>query len=1005
MKTFYGPFRTLEPAFLTHLSGLKSGPGRAGLVLCPSSRVGAHLRRQLVKQQGLISNLHFVTFSQLIATLDAEVSGIHKPLLPGDNLHDYSLKTLLVTPGLDRYRVSRGFVTALRASLRDLSDGLVVAEVLSEHLQATTDPMLEEESAHLQWLIKVFEKYQQKMEQIPGYRSYQTYFEQALTQIEKSAWLKQFAEIIVYGFYEFTGRQLEIFNTLREQYALTVFWPYAAMPAFIYGRKFFETNILGVSAQTQALSSSTREVAAGAALEALFTAETATQCPAGLHFVSAPDATRELSFVAKEILRLHEEEHIAYADMAITARSMEAYKTVLPDLFAQQGIPLQTDFTFSFVTKPLGIFLINLLSLARRGFDKEDVLAVVNSPYFKQRNSWRYLIAESLAKRDYAQWVDLVRPHLSHYDPAFLKWLKQTKKQLEELEAPQPWDKARTATLTWLQQNTNTDIFTAEERQIWQEVLAVLEGFGRYTAVSAQAREREFLEELFAALQTIELHQVVAMPSGVMAADVGALRGLNFKVVFLLALNEKSFPQVVREDPILKDYYRRILRDQLGFWINQKMERFDEERLLFFCAAEAAETHLYLSFLRADEEGKPLVPSGYLVELARAAHIGLEPARVHRVPWHWWNAKGDDFLRLTPKELSWTLAAVRAEQAMYQAAGLTDENTAAIFEAAEQISSSGALTDRDGKVTSGPQIFTTQNAKGFSPSALQDLAHCPMKYFLSKGLGLKELDDALSRSEMAANLRGIAYHEILMQYYQYLLEQGLVGQLFDSALQAQLDRAILAHYTPASYKTFGIYPVIWDLILTDIHDKLSAFVQKDAEQLGDYVPSIFETQFEKVYAPSKNLQLKFKGVIDRIDVDREHKTFRIMDYKSSRHGGKDLAADMFKHVILQPFIYLILAQDATCTQGLTADGAVLLNINKGYARQELTATRFDTVKERAAQFFILLSQLILKGQFFINPTEHCQYCPYTTICRKDSFHSLLRARHAVLASQLEEAKQ
>lgn len=1005
MNTFYGPFRALEREFTAYLSRVQPGPGRAVMVLCPSGRLAAHLREQLLAKQEIVSNLHFFTFSQLLAVLDGQSALPRLPVLPGDGLHDYLLKNLLGTPGLNRYRVSRGFISALRASLRDLADGLADAQVLAEHLQTTTDPVLVADSAHLNWLVQVLKAYQEKLEQVPGYRSYQTYFNQALLQAEKSSWLAGFSEIILYGFYELTGRQLEVFNTLRAHYPLTVFWPYAAIPAFTYGRKFFETNILGALPQAQPLAEDWQALAASEAARYMFTAQSADNPPQGLQFISASNPERELFFVAKEMLRLHEEENISYKDMALTARTLDPYKTRLADVFSEHGVPLKTDVAFGWTNKPLCVFILNLLSLARGGFDREDILSVVNCPYFKHKNTWRYLIAQSLAKRDYGQWVDLVRENLPSYDSAFLPWLTGVKQVLDELEKGGNWEHLRTKALAFLSENTDIGGFSEEETQVWQELLNALDGFSRYSAVAAQAAEREFLDELFAALQAIEMHQVVDMPSGITAADIGALRGLGFKVVFILGMNEKCFPQVIREDPVLKDYYRRTLRDQLGFWLNQKMERFDEERLLFFCAAEAASEKLYLSFLRADEEGKPLVPSGYLVELARAARVDLQSVAVKHTGINAAQDASEHFLRLTAKELSLALAAARAPLSDYDTAGLMNETVQNAHYAAGKIASVGAPNAYDGMLKNAEQIFAVHNSQGFSPSALQELALCPMKYFLAKGVGLKEADELLSRSELAPNLRGNIYHTTLMEYYQQLLTEGLAGQLFDLALQVRLDRALATHYTLSSYKTFGIYPVIWEIILTDIHDKLSAFVCEEAKQLGDYVPSLFETYFEKIYAPAPEIKLKLKGIIDRIDIDNTHRTFRVIDYKSNQHGSKDLAVEMFKHIILQPFIYLLLATDSRYTQQLRAEGAALLNINQGYSRQELTSNGFEAVKDKAAQFFVLLIQLISQGQFFISPGEHCAHCAYRAICRRDCFQSLMRARKATLALPLEEAKQ
>ena len=796
MQTFYGSLRALETEFLRYLSDKQPGPDRPVLVLCPSGRVAERLRTQLAEQNELVSNLYFVTFSQLLAALDNELPAGRAPLLPSDGLHQYILKKLLEEPGLDRYRLSRGFVTALQSSLRDMGDALAVPEVLEEHLQTLTDPVLLAEEAHLQWLVKVFKTYQEKMDEVPGFRSYQTYFSQALAQAEKSPWLGHFSEIILYGFYELTGRQLELFHTLRTHYAVTVFWLYSSEPAFAYGRKFFETNILGSATESHALVLPDKQTAAASALRCLFTEQTAEHTPAGLHFVSAPGPAREVFFVLKEMLRLHEQEGIAYSDMALTARSLEPYKTFLPQLCAQNGIPLQADFSFALTARPLGVFLVNLLLLVRVGFAREDVLAVVSSPYFKQPNNWRYLIDECLARRDFAQWQDLVRPGLKEYDPAFLTWMSRTKTQLEALEKANSWRELSAAAKAFLEENTSTDL-TADEQNVWQQVLAVLQGFERYNAISPRAGVREFLDELLAALQNIQLHQVTQLAGGITAADVLNLRGLNFKVVFLLGVNEKSFPQLIREDPVLKDYYRRTLRDQLGFWINQKMERFDEERLLFLCTVEAAAEQLYCSFLRSDEEGKPLIISSYLVELARAAGVDLTKDTLQTVKMRLADALREiDFNYLTPKEVSMLLAAENAQDKNYQKAGLLDAHNELSLQAAREIASGGALNGHDGVIESGAEIFNTQNSKGFSPSALQDLGHCPMKYFLSKGLGLKEKDEVLSRSELTPNLRGEAYHKVLMDYYEHLHKEGLIGQLFDAALQERLDSALAAHYTP-----------------------------------------------------------------------------------------------------------------------------------------------------------------------------------------------------------------
>lgn len=1008
MNNFYAPLRALEQKFISYMAESGVGPGKPVLVLCPSARVAAHLQKQLCQEKGIISNIYFKTFSQLLEELDQENVQNTDPLLPGNRLHEFLLKNLLARPGLDLYRQSPGFLTALLTSLRDMADSLADPEILKEYVQNCQEPFLLQEQQHLLWLISVYRQYLQQMNKVKGYRSYQVFFNQALAQAENSAYLRSFHQIIVYGFYELTGRQLDLFNALRTHYSVSVFWAYDTHAAFTFGKKFFDTNVLG-SSSAQKVTDVQVPVAAEEAVNCLFTADTAPKSPAQMHLFSAADIEGELFFVAKEMLRLHEQEGIAFEDMAVTARSLDGYKTLLPEVMRQNFIPLNTSFSFGLLSHPLGVMIYNLLSLARVGFDRSVLLAVVSSPYFKHKKQWRYLIEQCLAQRDFAQWKDLLRPTLKNYDPDFMAWLQECRVCLDFLEHSHKWAALQEALLHFLEENLDLSVFTAQEKALWEQVKHIISDFSRYDFIQEQAAEKEFLDEFLAAFLQEQIHQIYDEVGGVFVADVMNLRGLHFKVLFVLGMNEKVFPQIIREDPVLKDYFRRIMRDQLGYWINQKMERFDEERLLFYTTLQAAEKEIYVSFLRSDAEGKPLVPSMYLVELARAAGLNLQSEDVRRISGHLpQRLKQVDMNLLTQQEMSLLIAVQSEQDKQYARAGLLDEEKQKSMSAAKALSLLGAMGPYDGAVQSGAEIFELCNEKKFSPSALRDLASCPMKYFFAKAVGLKEKDDICSRSEWASPERGNAYHAILMDYYEKLYKDGLTGQLFDGALQERVINSIDKHYNSKSYQSFGIYPVIWDMILQDIKDSLAEFVTKDAKELDNFIPSVFEKEFEKNYEINPQLKIKLKGIIDRIDLDVKSKTFRVLDYKSSKHGGIDLAAEMFKRVILQPFIYLILAQDNPRTQGCLPDGAALLNIkdgNKIYARQELKPDAFFTLRPRVNEFLALLMSFLKKGHFFINPSDHCQFCPYAAICRKDSFRTLIRVRNEADFHKLEESKQ
>src|SRR6185437_14874410 len=99
--------------------------------------------------------------------------------------------------------------------------------------------------------------------------------------------------------------------------------------------------------------------------------------------------------------------------------------------------------------------------------------------------------------------------------------------------------------------------------------------------------------------------------------DVQQARGLSFRAVFLLGMNEKVFPRLIREDPFLSDAARAALAQATGCRLSRKLSGYEEERLLFALMRQAARERLSLVTQRSDEEGKTLVPSIYLQEVQK----------------------------------------------------------------------------------------------------------------------------------------------------------------------------------------------------------------------------------------------------------------------------------------------------------------------------------------------------------------------------------------------------
>src|SRR5205807_9472054 len=131
-------------------------------------------------------------------------------------------------------------------------------------------------------------------------------------------------------------------------------------------------------------------------------------------------------------------------------------------------------------------------------------------------------------------------------------------------------------------------------------------------ALERPVSEERFLQVLEEKLKSLRLPLITDNTAGVQILDVMTARGLSFEAVFLVGLNEKLFPRLIREDPFLSDAARSVLAGALGSRLGRKMDGYQEEKLLFELAAQSAKNRLHLSCQRSDEEGKALVISLYL---------------------------------------------------------------------------------------------------------------------------------------------------------------------------------------------------------------------------------------------------------------------------------------------------------------------------------------------------------------------------------------------------------
>src|SRR5439155_7683308 len=90
------------------------------------------------------------------------------------------------------------------------------------------------------------------------------------------------------------------------------------------------------------------------------------------------------------------------------------------------------------------------------------------------------------------------------------------------------------------------------------------------------------------AIRAATLSGGIFQRDGVFVGSVVSARFLRFRHVYLAECTERTFPPVIRQDPLLLDTDRDRLNSSSSGWLPPKHRRQDEERLLFSLANQAA---------------------------------------------------------------------------------------------------------------------------------------------------------------------------------------------------------------------------------------------------------------------------------------------------------------------------------------------------------------------------------------------------------------------------------
>jgi RecB family exonuclease len=482
----------------------------------------------------------------------------------------------------------------------------------------------------------------------------------------------------------------------------------------------------------------------------------------------------------------------------------------------------------------------------------------------------------------------------------------------------------------------------------------------------------------------------------VFVGDVMGARGLSWPLVIVLGLVEKSFPRVVREDPLLLDEERHELNRSLarqGAELPLKLRGWEEERLLFRLATAAARETLVLSVPRIEPaSARPRMPSILLLDYTGAATFEA----LEKLP---------NFKKIPLSPLASGEPAIDEREldlaALHALAGKHSSGARAYLEEISPLLPAGleaeherwgerALTRHDGLIEAPAALKLLRERFGLeeqaiSATSLEHFASCPFYYFQKHVLDLEPWEEPERAISIDPLDLGSLYHKILEDFFTRLRDAGrLPLDPAGSAADHALLRAVAGEHLD-QFEHDGVtgYPGVWAIKREMVREELAALLDRELRAgETEWVPDRFEQEFKDVpIMIGHQRALRLRGKIDRIDLSRDGKRARVFDYKTGKAPARYKEDAFVGGQALQLPLYILAAEQVLKGVTVTAASYVFLTLRGGYRRVGFSR---EALEQRGPELTGILgtaSQMIRDGVFAQYATpEGCRACDFRPVC-------------------------
>ncbi len=616
----------------------------------------------------------------------------------------------------------------------------------------------------------------------------------------------------------------------------------------------------------------------------------------------------EIENVAKEITKLVRDKNLRYREISVITKNIDSYSSLIRSIFAEYDIPvfidekrdLNQNIIVQYLLSIFEIFssnfskeaVFNYLKIGFSEIDEDDIFKLENycTKWGIKKNKWKseftYGITEE--NKEEIQYLNKLRAQI-------INPLLELKKEFSNVK-----EVTKAVYKFLINQNIEEKVNNKinELQEIGQIDLAneyissykiILDIFDEIVLIFGNDKLTidKYTQILKTGLKNSELGKIPGTQDQVIVGDTDRSRSHKVDVIFIIGLNDGSFPSINKSEGFFGDKDREILKKDGIELANGTIENLYEENFNIYKSFTTAEKMLYLSYASSETEGKALRPAMIINKIKKIFPELKEKSDVINKEYEITNKM------MTYQELLENITLMK-----------DNKETDSIWNIVYQYYKNQNEWDERLKkdlhgidYTNVPQNINKQtieklygNTLNASVSKLEKFAQCPFSYYLQYGLRLKEKEELKIQSFDT----GSFMHETIDEFFKKAREEYInlaelvtdedkIQELVNIVIREKLDMGKKYNFVATSkYKVLvkrlqrivakALKYIIEGIVYSEFNIEGTEI---EFGKKGEYKPILLQLDDGK--------KVEITGKIDRIDTAKsdDGKYLRIIDYKSS----------------------------------------------------------------------------------------------------------------------------